>query len=255
LFSYTFGVIGNDKVGNLLLSLLEEGNISTDGIIIDSERPTTSKLRVLSNGHQLLRIDSEKIENIRNTIEEKIKIKIEKHIIDSEAIIFEDYNKGFLTEKIIRDVIKLASHSNKLVTVDPKINFLESYKNCTLFKPNKNEAEQISGIKINNERALLQSAKKIFDRINPKYLLITLAEDGMVLFDARLIPKYFAAKARKIADVSGAGDTVISIITAALVHKYKIDEAVKLANTGAGIVVEKRGVVPIKPEEIDFGYK
>lgn len=244
------GIIGNDSDGDLLLSLLEESKIDVSAILKDENRPTTTKFRVVSNGHQLLRIDSEKTDEIDENVKDKLLDFLKNEIIKCNVVILEDYNKGLLSSELIQETIKLATKYDKITAVDPKLNNLTSYKGCTVFKPNKREAEQITQILIRRNDDIIKIADKIFHDLAPKYLLITLAEDGMVLFDNNLIPKHFETQARKVSDVSGAGDTVISVLTAALAKGYEIDEAVELANKAAGHVVEKAGVVPIDNSKI-----
>ena len=142
------GVIGNDTYGNIFSSLIKEKNIEDDGIIIDNERPTTTKTRVIANNQHVVRIDKESKAYISNKIESKILSYLESVLDKLDGIILQDYNKGILTPSLISNIISFANKKNILVTVDPKFDNFFEYKNVTVFKPNRKETETVLGIRI-----------------------------------------------------------------------------------------------------------
>lgn len=244
------GVIGNDNDGRIFFSLLNEMNINNDGIIADAARPTTAKTRVIAHDQHVVRIDKESKEYLDSKISEKLYAFLEDIISNVDGIILQDYNKGVLSPPLIEKIIKLAKSKNILITVDPKFNNFFTYKDVTVFKPNRKEAEDVLGIKINNDDDIKYAGKKILDRLNAKYILLTLGEGGIAVFEKDKNEKRMSTQARKVADVSGAGDTVISTLTMALAAGANIYESSYLANFGAGIVCEEVGIVPIELEKL-----
>jgi len=247
---FPVGVIGNDQDGKKFNELLEKEKITSEGIIVDSTRPTTIKTRVIAENQHIVRIDRESKLNISPDMEDKIISAINGKINNLDAIILQDYNKGVLTKRLINEIIKLANENNKIITVDPKFdNFLE-YKNVTVFKPNKKEAENIFGIRIQTDEDILTAGERLLDKLQSKFVLLTLGELGVALFEKNNSVKRIPTKARKVADVSGAGDTVISTLTMALAAGADIYTSAYLANYAGGLVCEEVGIVPIELEKL-----
>ena len=244
------GVIGYDNYGTTFTSLITESNISDDGIVVDEERPTTAKTRVIADSQHVVRIDKESKKNISKKIQNKIYNYLAKNINKLDGIILQDYNKGVLTVSLIEKIISLANKNKVLITVDPKFNNFFAYKNVTVFKPNRKEAEDVLGMKIKTADDIKTAGEKILDKLNAKYLLLTLGEDGIAVFEKGKLPKQMPTKARKVADVSGAGDTVISTLTMALAAGANILEASYLANYAGGIVCEEVGIIPIEQKKL-----
>ena len=244
------GVIGNDTYGSIFSSLIKEKNIENDGIIIDNERPTTTKTRVIANNQHVVRIDKESKAYINHKIESKILAHIENLINKLDGIILQDYNKGILTPSLITKIISLANKKNILVTVDPKFDNFFEYKNVTVFKPNRKETETVLGIRIKSDKDISSAGRNLLQKLNSKYILLTLGEGGIAVFEAGDKEKRMPTKAIKVADVSGAGDTVISTLTIALAAGADIYEACFLANYAAGIVCGEVGIVPIEKEQL-----
>lgn len=243
---YPVGIIGYDNNGSIFNSLVEEAGIESSGIIIDDNRPTTAKTRVIAVKQHIVRIDQEKKEYVNNSIEEKILTNVKEHLEEFDAVILQDYNKGVLTPYLIEEIIKLASAKNIIINVDPKFNNFFNYKNVTVFKPNRKETEDALGIRITNDKDLHFAGNKLLNELNAKYVLLTLGEAGVSIFrkDEEIIK--IPTKARKVADVSGAGDTVISTLTMAQSAGADICEASYLANYAGGLVCEEVGIVPIE---------
>ena len=241
-----FGVVGNDNDSKIIRSLLADENIVDSGIIEDSERPTTVKVRVIADNQHLVRIDRESKGYISENIEEKLISKFSEHANNLDAVILQDYNKGVLSTNIITKIIDISRENNLIISVDPKFNNFFDYKNVTVFKPNRKETEDILGIKLTDDQKISEAGVKLIDELKAEYLLITLGENGIALFDRENDEKRLAAKARKVADVSGAGDTVISTLTMALSAGADITEAAYLANYAGGLVCEEIGIVPVE---------
>ncbi len=247
---FPIGVIGKDNEGKIFNSLLKNADLTDEGIIIDDSRPTTSKTRVIAHNQHVVRIDKESKESVNEEIEKKIFEIFKANVQNLDAVILQDYNKGVLTKSLIRKVIELANENGVIVTVDPKFDNFFEYKNVTVFKPNRKETEDAFGAKISNQEEINHYGKELLKRLNSKYVLLTLGEEGVALFGDGTDVKKMPTKARKVADVSGAGDTVISTLTVALTAGANIYEAAYLANFAGGLVCEEVGIVPIGIEKL-----
>lgn len=250
-------VIGNDEKGIEIMQLLHDYNMSTHGFLISNERKTTVKSRVIGNSQQLIRIDEEDTvpltENEETLFLEKIKNIIYQEHID--VVLFQDYDKGSITPNVIEKVTIWATSKNIPITVDPKKRNFLNYKNVTLFKPNLKELSEGIGMGINpTEDASLQKAINYLDQlIHPKIVMLTLSEHGIAIHSqtkGENILERFPAHLRKISDVSGAGDTVISIATLCLTTGLQTDKIAQLSNLAGGLVCEQVGVVPINKEQL-----
>lgn len=246
----SIGVIGSDNFANIFRSLLRKAKISHQGIIEDDNRPTTAKTRVIADSQHIVRIDKESKEIINLSIQKKIINHLKSIIKSIDGIILQDYNKGVLSDLLIKQIIELANKHKKLVTVDPKFNNFFSYKNVTVFKPNRKEAEDILGIKIKTDKDISYAGNTLLKKVNAKNILLTLGGDGIAVFEKGKPEKRMPTKARKVADVSGAGDTVISTLTMALAAGANIWEASYLANYAGGIVCEEIGIIPIEIDKL-----
>ncbi len=244
------GVIGYDSFGTIFNSLLTEENIPHHGIFEDDQRPTTVKTRVIADSQHIVRIDKESKQTISLSLQSKILSYVQSIIKNIDGIILQDYNKGVLTESLIKKIITLANKNNVLVTVDPKFNNFFTYKNVTVFKPNRKEAEDILGTKIKSDEDITKAGNYLLKKLNAKYILLTLGEGGIAVFEKAKPENRMPTKARKVADVSGAGDTVISTLTIALAAGANIIEASYLANYAGGLVCEEVGIVPIELDKL-----
>jgi rfaE bifunctional protein kinase chain/domain len=163
---FPVGVIGYDNYGTIFKSLVTEASISEEGIIIDDERPTTAKTRVIADSQHVVRIDKESKDYLNKKNQSKVIEYIEKNIKNFDGIILQDYNKGVLTTSVIEKIIQLANRNKVLITVDPKFNNFFHYKNVTVFKPNRKEAEDVLGLKIRTEEDIETAGNKILEKIN-----------------------------------------------------------------------------------------
>ncbi len=244
------GVIGYDTFGTVFNSLLTEENISHHGIFEDDLRPTTVKTRVIADSQHIVRIDKESKETISLSLQKKIFNYVQSIIKNLDGIILQDYNKGVLSESLIKQIINLANKNDVLVTVDPKFNNFFAYKNVTVFKPNRKEAEDILGTKLKSDEDISKAGNYLLKKLNAENILLTLGEGGIAVFQKGEAEKRMPTKARKVADVSGAGDTVISTLTIALAAGANITEASYLANYAGGLVCEEVGIVPIEIDKL-----
>ncbi|HOJ19523.1 MAG TPA: D-glycero-beta-D-manno-heptose-7-phosphate kinase [Ignavibacteriaceae bacterium] len=247
---YPVGVIGYDNDGSIFSSLLEEEKINSAGLITDDKRPTTAKTRVIAQNQHVLRIDKESKEYIDEGTEKKLFNYFESIASEIDGIILQDYNKGVLTPTLIKKIISLARKKEILITVDPKFNNFFEYKNVTVFKPNRKEASDVLGLKIKSSEDIKHAGKKLLGKLHAEYILLTLGEEGIAVFEKDKEEKRMPTKAIKVADVSGAGDTVISTLTMSLAAGANILESCYLANYAAGIVCGEVGIVPIEKSKL-----
>lgn len=244
-------VIGNDEEGRELALLLNKADINTNGLVRDSTRPTTMKTRVISGSTHLLRIDHESVNPVSTEIENQILEFVTNHSEYCDAIILEDYNKGLLTENLIYNIIDLANKQNIPTIVDPKKANFFAYKNCTLFKPNRIEIKE--GLKIDSDLSkpedIEKAASKLMEILGCQNVMITLSEDG-VFIKSMSTSSHIKAHERKITDVSGAGDTVVSVAALCLASGMELPQLAEIANIAGGLVCQKVGVVPINQREL-----
>jgi len=246
-------VIGDDESGDLYSDLMHSNLLSTEGLVIANRRKTTRKTRVISGGQHLLRVDDEVSYHLTNQEENDLIQNISNIINKNDvlAIVFEDYDKGIVSENLINKVTEIAKIKSIPTTVDPKKNNYNLYTDITLFKPNFKEF--VEGAKLDILKAdtegIFENAKKIIVERNIKYVFVTLSELGVFICNK---DEYFLipAEYRQITDVSGAGDTVISVATLLLAQNYKMKDIAEISNKAGGIVCEKVGVVSIKKEDL-----
>jgi rfaE bifunctional protein kinase chain/domain len=246
-------VIGNDDKSKVFLERLRIQSIDNNGIILNNKRKTTVKTRIISNNQHLLRIDEEDDEYISSDLEKEFFNKILSLISNNkiDAIVFEDYDKGIITPFIIEKTVELAKKNNIPTLVDPKKRNFNHYRNITLFKPNFREIT--NGLKVEIKKgdfeALLRIANTIHKERQIDKILITLSELGVYISDNgkhHIIP----AEVREVVDVSGAGDTLISIAALCLTAGLPSREIAVIANLAGGLVCEKIGVVPVDKQEL-----
>ena len=248
---YACAVIGDDAKGHLLLSLLNAGTIHTAGILLDSSRPTIVKTRIIAHHQQVVRVDDELLKPIPEEYIQKMAQYIERHLDTIDAIIIEDYGKGLISPLFLQHIKRYAAIRAIPITVDPKIGHYMDYTDVSTITPNRSEAYDAVG---DHSRTL--SIEKVGEKLLKEVwkshnVLITLGEDGMILFERGQDSLFkIPTAARDVFDVSGAGDTVIATYTAALVSGATPRQAAILANSAAGIVVGKLGTASVTREEV-----
>lgn len=239
-------VIGNDETGNLIEKFLKD--LDTRNYLIKQDnRKSSKKTRIMASNQQVIRVDKESIENI--ICEDELINKFENIVDDFDVILLSDYGKGVLTSKVCENLIKLSHRYNKQVLVDPKGKDYCKYKGATFLTPNKKEASEATNIQINNKISLETAIKKLKNEFNLTYSIITMSEDGIAFFDDNL--KIFPALAKEVYDVTGAGDSVLATLGYCIAKKYSIEEAIKMANLAAAVVVGKVGSASATLEEIE----
>ena len=244
-------VIGNDDAGKIFRQLLHARKMSDEGIIESPKRITSFKTRVIGNHQQLLRVDHEITSFLDTELETRLLQKVEElfNNVTFDAVIFQDYDKGILTKKIIEGVTSMASKRGIHTLVDPKKRSFLIYSNVTFFKPNHKElCEGLKhAISKDDIKELMQAANLLHKKNEIQSVMVTLSEKGVFISDGKNC-KIIPAIERDIADVSGAGDTVICIAALCLATGLDAFQTAELANLAGGIVCEKVGVVPITPE-------
>ena len=250
-------VIGDDDKGTIFLNLLRKEKIESNGIHINPRRITTTKFRIFGNNTQMLRVDEE-VENDLSEHDMNALLKGIESIITKEkidCIIFQDYNKGVITPSLINRVIGLAKERNIPMTVDPKKRNFDSYVGVTLFKPNLKELKE--GLKADfntdDRDGLMQTAQLLRTRLNCDYVMTTMSEHGVMISMKETTEEkniFIPAHLRSVADVSGAGDTVISVASLCLALKRSPYEIAYISNLAGGLVCEDTGVVPINKDKL-----
>lgn len=248
-------VIGNDEKSKDLLELMREQNMNISGIVKSSERITTRKVRIISNNAQMLRVDTEDTFDLTEKEYNSLIKNIHEIIINEniDAIILQDYNKGVLTEKLIKETIEIANKNNIPVGVDPKKKNFLNYQNVTFFKPNLKELKEGTGItsKDDSIEEILKSVDSLHEKLNCRFIMTTLSERGVLIKDYETNTyHHIPAHLRKIADVSGAGDTVLSVAMLCLVCNQNAYNIAALSNLAGGLVCEELGAIPINKERL-----
>jgi D-beta-D-heptose 7-phosphate kinase/D-beta-D-heptose 1-phosphate adenosyltransferase len=229
--SAIIGTIGNDAAGKELLKELKKGHVDTAGVLALSDRPTTEKTRVIAHTQQVVRFDREVKSALSEKQQDQVVERALKAMKDADGVIFEDYNKGLLTAKVIRKVIAYAKAKGKIITVDPKFHNFFEFKGVTVMKPNMKEVTEALGTEAVGQD-FETIGMKVMKKLDCKSVVLT------------------RSVAREVYDVSGAGDTVIATLTLALTAGATLFQAAALANYAAGIEVEKLGVATVSAEEL-----
>ena len=240
-------VIGDDLIGIELEKMLEKIVVNTN-LIIEKDKITSKKSRLIASNQQIIRYDKESCEDIQKASEDKILKTLEENISKYEIILLSDYGKGVLTEDLTKKIITLINSKNKKVIVDPKGSNYNKYKGAYLLTPNKKEASEATNIDIKDEPSLLEAIIKLKNECELEISLITLSEDGIAIFDDNLRKK--PTVAREVYDVTGAGDTILASIGFCLACNLDIDQAIHFANLAAGVVVGKLGSATASLNEI-----
>jgi rfaE bifunctional protein kinase chain/domain len=247
---FLVGVVGNDSHAAVMRNLIEDLKMDASGLITDSSRMTTVKTRVIAQQQHVVRIDHEQKHDIASETVDKIVSFLEKNIDQIDGIILEDYNKGVLTKELIHRVIELSNRHKKIIAVDPKLNNFFEYKNVTVFKPNLKETAEGLNRKVKSEEEVISAGRELLGKLQAKHVLITRSEKGMSLFSGNDEYYHVPTKAIEVADVSGAGDTVIAALTLALAAGIPAPQSAELANLAGGLVVGEVGIIPAEPNKI-----
>lgn len=253
------GMNGRDVAGDVLVRMLGQKGVNCEGIFV-SDRPTTVKTRVIANNQQVVRFDRENRQYIDNKMIEKIMKYLNSVISKHNAIIISDYEKGMVTSGLIRGILNNSKVKKKgkggngmFVAVDPKIGHFDFYKRVSLITPNVMEASNGSKVEIKDEKTLLKAGKTLMSNLGCKAVMITRGEQGMSLFEKNKVT-HIPTVARKVYDVTGAGDTVISAFTLAHASGESMENSAVIANHAAGIVVGEVGTAVATPEQLSESF-
>jgi len=244
------GVIGEDHMGREILDEVKSLGITTDGIIVESERPTSIKTRVVAHSQQVVRFDRESRKKISSGSIKKILNAIEKMRDDLDAIIVADYGKGVVSVELMESIRNLIRDSGIILAVDPKTGNFECYHGIDVITPNHHEAGAFSRIEIVDEGTLIKAGERMLSELNCRSALITQGKDGMTLFENAGEVSHIHTVARQVFDVTGAGDTVISTFCLGLASGMDMKSSAIVANFAAGIVVGEVGTSTVKVEEL-----
>ncbi len=245
------GILGNDANGSSLLRLLEAAGISTQAILPLMGFPTIIKTRIIARHQQVVRVDREERHQLTEHDLRQLLPRLLNVLPQVNAVILEDYGKGFITQDLVSKIVGLAKRNGTIVAVDPNPNNPLDWSGVTVLKPNRQEAYAAAGMPFaEDEDSLFEAGNRLLDKWQIPYLLVTLGEEGMILFHPPEKPYHTPTRAREVFDVSGAGDTAIAFFTAALAAGLPGTEAAEVANHAAGVVVGKLGTATLKPEEL-----
>jgi rfaE bifunctional protein kinase chain/domain len=256
------GLIGCDRGGRQLRQLLAEQRIDTADVIEQAAFRTIVKTRIIARNQQIVRVDREQVRPLSPAQVSLIADNIRRRLAQIDAIVFEDYGKGFLSAELVGKVSSDAIAAGKIVSADPNPRYPIEWKNMTAVKPNRSEAFLAAGLPwsdpvdpADKDEALLRAGETLLERWDTKFLLITLGEQGMMLFQKGNRPHYIPTKARQVFDVSGAGDTAIALFTLALSCEATPGEAAEIANHGSAVVVGKLGTATVTQEELVASFQ
>lgn len=247
--AFMVGIAGDDEAKNILLDELKKKGISTNGILIDKDKPTTQKIRILGKNQQLLRVDYEKKDHVHKNIEEQIINFLNSKIKEIDVVVISDYAKGVITPEICSKLVQMAKSNKKPLIVDPKPKHKSIYSNVDLITPNNAEASEMSGIEEGSYDAVIKIGSRLVKHLNTN-VLITRGEKGMSLFEKNGMATHIPAKAKEVYSLIGAGDTVVAAIALAVASGAKLKDAAFLANIAAGIKVGKIGTSSVSVDEI-----
>ena len=251
------GVVGRDRAGEQLQAALKEGGAidAVDGLIIDESRPTTTKTRIIAHNQLVVRADRERRTPVDTATEEHLIEVLGAALREADAFVVSDYDKGAVTPRVLAEILPRAAERGIPVLVDPKIRNFDAYRPATLVTPNHHEALRLTNSEDDTDAGMAHAARLIRERLNCESVLITRGEHGMMLLEREAAPVYVATVAREVYDVTGAGDTVIATLAAALAARASLVEAATLANHAAGIVVGKVGTATASRSELVNSFK
>lgn len=245
------GVVGNDEMGRKIVQDLHKMGIDTKGIVIEPDWITTVKTRIIAQQQQVVRYDREIVRPIRPEALKKILSLLEDRIHELDAVLISDYGKGVVCQELVDRVRSLALGAGKIISVDPKVKNFPLFQKVTIITPNHHEAGQAAGRWIQSEEDLMEVGRQLLQQLQCNAILITQGEKGMTLFQDSGEITNIPTMAQEVFDVTGAGDTVISVLTLALAVGADPKQAAVLSNCAAGIVVGEVGTATLKASELE----
>lgn len=248
------GVIGSDESGRLLMKELGSKRSGRGGVVIDPDRPTTRKSRVIAHNQQIVRYDIEGRSELKVTLRKKLLRYVESRIRELSCIVVSDYAKGVVSSALMSEIVRLAAARKVPVIVDPKVEHFSYYKGVTVLTPNHLEATQASGLHGDSDPMIDEAGAMIRQRLGCRSVLITRGEKGMSLYEGDGASWHLPTKARQVYDVTGAGDTVIGTLALALSAGANIKTGAIMANYAAGIVVGMVGTATVSPKQLSEAF-
>src|SRR5215210_6433270 len=251
------GVVGADRAGERVRAELRDSGAvgHEESLIVDVSRPTTLKTRIIAHNQLVVRADRERRAHVDGPVEERIVAALRRLLKESDALVVSDYDKGAVTPAVLGEVLPAAEAAGVPVLVDPKLRNFWSYQPATLVTPNHHEALRVTSIEDDTDEGVARAAREIRARLGCRSVLITRGERGMMLLGEGGEPVYVPTAAREVYDVTGAGDTVIATLAAALAAGATLAESAMLANHAAGIVVGKLGTATASADELLASFR
>ncbi len=256
------GLLGKDRSGQQLRELLSEQKIDTSDAVEEASFHTIVKTRIIARHQQVVRVDRENFVGPSTSRIKEVVAAVRKNIPETDAIIFEDYGKGFLSTELVSQIADAARTTGKIVAADPNPRNLVQWRGLTVIKPNRSEAFLAAGIPSHDGNAapsqdadLKRVGETLLKKWETENVLITLGEQGMMLFQEKETPHYIPTKAREVFDVSGAGDTAIALFTLGLACGATPTEAAEIANHASAVVVSKLGTATVTRDELMASFR
>ena len=244
------GVVGKGSQGRKLREELGKIGVEIDAVVEEAGRPTTRKTRIMAERQQMLRIDRETVREISARSADALIGKVKERLPATDVLLISDYGKGVVTRRVVAELAAAATGAGKIAIADPKGMDYSKYSGLTLITPNKKEAALASGIEIRDEATLHAAGRRLLEHVAVEKLLVTCGKDGMVFFERGAEPLRIGTRARQVFDVSGAGDTVAAVLSLMLAAGFGYPDAIRLANTAAGVVVGKVGTAAVTRAEL-----
>ena len=254
--AYLAGIIGNDAVGRNLIENLKKKGIDIKGIFIDDNRPTSLKSRVVAHHQQVVRFDCESKTGMSSKITSQLLGYISEKIPKVNAVVISDYGKAVINQQVLKESISKAKKYKKPIIVDPKIEHFMEYREVTCITPNISEA--IAGMrlyKVSSEKEIVALGQSILKQLNCNSVIITRGEKGMSVFEKNKPPLYIPTRAKEVFDVTGAGDTIVAVMSLCLATGADLRISAEIANYAAGIVVGKVGTATVSVEELRAAFQ
>jgi len=248
------GLVGDDAAGRELLDLLRGRGVDVGRVVVDPSRPTTTKTRIIAHSQQVVRADREDASDPSEAVSAEIAERLREAIADSDVLVVSDYGKGVVAGAVLPGAIALARSAGKVICVDPKESHFDSYVGVTALTPNQKEAGGAVGRRIRDDRTLEEVGWELSRRLEAECVVITRGERGMSLFLRGGKHVHLPTVAREVYDVTGAGDTVVSVLATALAAGATMVEAALIANHAAGIVIREIGTASVTTEEIERSF-
>jgi rfaE bifunctional protein kinase chain/domain len=245
------GVVGQDEMGRKVIHDLRKMNVETKGVIVEPERITTVKTRIIAQHQQVVRYDREVIRAVQPENVKQILALLEERMDELDAVLISDYGKGVICTPLVEGVRSLTLGAGKILAVDPKVKNIPLFHHVTIITPNHYEAAEAVGRWIQSEEDLMAVGRALLERLQAKSVLITRGDKGMTLFQQKGEVMNIPAMAKEVFDVTGAGDTVISVLTLAMAAGASPEESAMLSNYAAGIVVGEVGTATLKAAELE----